>query len=82
MKLGMVTYQWGQTWDIPAIIQNLSETEISGVELRVDHAHGVTPSLSKEERKEIKKRCKNSPGESVGLGTNQQFDHPDRQLLR
>lgn len=82
MKLGMVTYQWGQNWDIPAIIQNLSETEISGVELRVDHAHGVTPSLSKEERKEIKKRFKNSPVEIVGLGTNQQFDHPDRQLLR
>lgn len=81
MKLGMVTYLWGKDWDIPAIIDNLSAAGIGGVELRVDHAHGVTPSLTKEERKEIKKRFKNSPVDIVGMGTNQQFDHPDRKKL-
>lgn len=82
MKLGMVTYQWGKDWDIPTIIGNLMETEIGGVELRVDHAHGVTLSLSKEERKEVRKQFRNSPVEIVGLGTNQQFDYPDRMKLR
>ncbi len=78
----MVTYQWGKDWDIPTIIGNLMETEIGGVELRVDHAHGVTLSLSKEERKEVRKQFRNSPVEIVGLGTNQQFDYPDRMKLR
>lgn len=81
MKLGMVTYLWGKDWDIPTLIQNLSAAGISGVELRVDHAHGVTPSLTKNERKEIRKRFHNSPVEIVGMGTNQQFDHPDRKKL-
>ena len=81
MKLGMVTYLWGKDWDIPTLIQNLSASGITGVELRVDHAHGVTPSLTKNERKEIRKRFHNSPVEIVGMGTNQQFDHPDRKKL-
>lgn len=81
MKPGFVTYQWGKDWDISTIIQNLPKAEINGVELRVDHAHGVTNDLSKEKRKEIKKKFRDSPVEIVGMGTNQQFDYPDRKKL-
>lgn len=81
MKLGMVTYNWGASWDIPAIITNLNSAGIYGVELRVDHAHGVTPVLDKEQRKEIRKQFKRSGIEVVGIGTNQQFDFPDRNEL-
>jgi sugar phosphate isomerase/epimerase len=81
MKLGMVTYQWGKDWDIPTIIRNLSEAGITGIEFRVDHAHGVTPSISKEKRKEIRKQFNQSKVEIVGMGTNQQFDYPDRTQL-
>ena len=41
MKLGLVTYLWAKDWDIPTIIKNCTTTNILGVELRVDHAHGV-----------------------------------------
>jgi hypothetical protein len=81
MKPGFVTYQWGKDWDIPTIIQNLTAAEIHGIELRVEHAHGVTIDLSKEKRKEVRKKFKNSPVEIVGMGTNQQFDYPDRKML-
>jgi hypothetical protein len=81
MKLGMVTYLWGKDWDVPTLIKNLSESGIGGVELRVEHAHGVGISLSKEQRKEVRKKFKNSPVEIVGMGTNQQFDYPDRAKL-
>ena len=81
MKLGMVTYLWGQDWDLPTLIGNLTEAGIEEVELRVDHAHSITPELTKDQRKEIRKRVKNSPVEIVGMGTNQQFDFPDRKLL-
>ena len=81
MKLGMVTYQWGKDWDIPTLIKNLTAAEIRGVELRVDHAHGVSLSLSKEERKEVRRKFRDSHIEIVGLGTNQQFDFPDRAKL-
>lgn len=82
MKLGLVTYLWGKDWDIPTIIKNCTDSGILGVELRVDHAHGVMPNLSKPERQEVKKIFDNSPVEIVGLGTNQQYDYPDPLQLK
>jgi sugar phosphate isomerase/epimerase len=81
MKLGMVTYLWGKDWTVDTLINNLTLSEIYGVELRVEHAHGVSPSLSKTERKEVRKKFKDSEVEIVGMGTNQQYDYPDRNKL-
>ncbi|MBN1984972.1 MAG: hypothetical protein JW761_01645, partial [Prolixibacteraceae bacterium] len=55
MKLGLVTYLWAKDWDIPTIIKNCTEAKISGVELRVEHAHGVTLDLTPGQRAEVKK---------------------------
>ena len=41
MKLGLVTYQWAKNWDLPTFIANCEKTGLLGVELHVDHAHGV-----------------------------------------
>ena len=80
MKMGLVTYLWGKDWDVPILIKNCTEASIPGVELRTEHAHGVEPSLSAAERKEVRKKFADSPVEIVGLGTNQQYDfvEPDR----
>jgi len=77
MRLGLVTYQWGRDWDLPTLIANCEKAEVLGVETRTTHAHGVEPSLSAEERREVKKRFDDSPVVHVGPGTNQQFDYPD-----
>jgi sugar phosphate isomerase/epimerase len=82
MKLGLVTYLWGKDWDIPAIIRNCSAAGIKGVELRVEHAHGVTLDLSKSRRSEIKKQFADSPVEAIGMGTNEQYDWPDEVRLK
>ena len=44
MQLGLVTYLWGQDWDLPTLITNCETTGVLGVELRTQHAHGVEPS--------------------------------------
>lgn len=82
MRLGFVTYLWGKDWDVPTLIKNLSDTHITGVELRVDHAHKVMPDLGPEQRKEVKKQFADSPVKIVGLGTNQQYDYPDQDKLK
>jgi sugar phosphate isomerase/epimerase len=82
MKLGLVTYLWAKDWDIPTIIKNCTESGIGGVELRVEHAHGVTLDLNKAEREEVKKQFDNSPVTVVGMGTNQDYHHPDPQKLK
>lgn len=82
MKLGLVTYLWGKDWAIPAIINNCSKSGLAGVELRVEHAHGVSLDLNKAERKEVKLQFENSPVKVVGMGTNEQYDWPDADQLK
>lgn len=82
MKLGLVTYLWAKDWDVPTIIKNCTEAEIEGVELRVDHAHGVGLDLTKAERREVKKQFEDSPVTVVGMGTNQDYHHPEKEKLK
>lgn len=81
ISFGLVTYMWGAEWDIPTIIANLTQLGISGVELRVDHAHKVSPTLSPEQRSEVKKQFADGGVEIVGMGTNAAFDSPDKGKL-
>lgn len=82
MKLGLVTYLWAKDWDIPTIIKNCTEAKIGGVELRVEHAHGVTLNLSKAEREKVRKQFAGSAVEIIGMGTNEQYDWPDPARLK
>ncbi|TDE15577.1 sugar phosphate isomerase/epimerase family protein [Dyadobacter psychrotolerans] len=81
-QLGFVTYLWGKDWDLPTIIKNLTHTNIDGVELRVEHAHGVMPELGVSQRQDVKKMFAASPVKLIGLGTNQQYDYPDQEKLK
>ena len=82
MKLGLVTYLWAKDWDIPTIINNCNAAGIQGVELRVEHAHGVTLDLDKKARREVRKQFADSPVTIVGMGTNEQYDWPDPERLK
>jgi sugar phosphate isomerase/epimerase len=82
MKLGLVTYQWAKDWDLPTIIANCEKTGLLGVELRVDHAHGVETKLSTLQRAEVKKRFADSPVTCIGYGANFEYHSPDAAKLR
>ncbi len=82
MKLGLVTYLWGKDWDLPTLIANCEETGLLGVELRTHHAHGVEATLSKSERKDVKKRFADSPVTCVGYGSNFAFHSTDPAEVR
>ena len=82
MKFGLVTYLWGQDWDLPTLIANCEKSGILGVELRTEHAHGVESSLNAAQRREVKKRFADSPVTLLGPGTNFAFHHTDPAKLR
>ena len=82
MRFGLVTYLWGQDWDLPTLIKNCELSGTEGVELRTTHAHGVEISLTKPERAEVLKRFADSPVTHVGIGSNERFDHPDPAVLK
>lgn len=82
MNLGLVTYLWGQHWDLDTIIKNCTASEVLAVELRTEHAHGVQPEISKAAREEVKKKFADSPVICLGPGTNQHYDEPDPAKLK
>lgn len=82
MKLGLVTYLWGQHWDLETLITNCEKSEVLGVELRTTHAHGVEPNLNKKQRADVKARFADTPVEYVGIGSNENYDSPTEQGLK
>jgi sugar phosphate isomerase/epimerase len=81
IKFGLVTYLWGQDWDLPTLIANCEKTRVLGVELRTEHAHKVEASLTEAQRREVKARFADSPVELVGLGTNFAFHYPESDRI-
>lgn len=77
MKFGLVTYLWGQHMDLPTCIAACEKSGMLGVELRTQHKHGVEPSLTAEQRKEVRKRFADSPVKLVGYGSNAEFHAND-----
>lgn len=82
MKLGLVTYMWGAEWDLPTLIKNCTDTHFEGVELRTTHKHGVEPSLSRDERREVRKRFEDSPVTFLGPGSACEYQNPDPAVVR
>ena len=82
MRFGLVTYLWGKDMDLAQLIDACEQSQVGGVELRTEHAHGVEPSLSKTERAEVRKRFADSPVQLVGYGSNAQFHESDPAKLR
>jgi len=82
MHLGLVTYNLAADWDIPTIIKNCEATLFEGVELRTTHAHKVEVNLSKQERKDVRKRFADSKVQLMGLGSAFDYHTPDQAKLR
>ena len=82
MKLGTVTYNLAQDWDITTIIKNCEAARFEGVELRTSHAHKVEVNLTRAERDTVKKRFQDSKVELMGLGSTFDYHTPDPGKLR
>ncbi len=83
VRLGFTTYQWGQDWDVPALIANLQRVGIFGVELRTSqkYAHGVEVATGAGQRREVRKRFADSPIRLVGIASGERLDWPEPEKL-
>jgi sugar phosphate isomerase/epimerase len=82
IQFGLVTYQWGKDWDIATIIQNCAEAGVTGVELRVEHKHAVTPELTAQQRADVRRHFEESPVKLLGMGTNFEFHAADAAVVK
>src|SRR3954471_19781832 len=82
LRLGTITYNIAQDWDLPTILQRLEALKYEGVELRTTHAHGVEVGLTPRQRREVKKRFEDSPVELAGLGSAFEYHAADPAVVR
>jgi hypothetical protein len=75
-RLGLVTYNLAAAWNLATLLRVCKSAGISPVELRTTHKHGVEPSLTKEQRKEVRKRFADAGIDIWGCGTTCEFHSP------
>jgi len=81
MKLGLVTYNLAADWDLDTLIRRCGEIGLSAVEFRTTHKHGIEPSLSKEQRKEVRRKLDDSGLSAWSLGSVCEYHSPDPAVL-
>jgi len=82
MKLGLVTYNIAPDWDLPTLLRKCEAAGFAGVELRTTHAHGVEPTLTPEQRRQVREMFAQTSVELVGLGSVCEYDSPDEAEVR
>lgn len=80
-SLGTVTYNLCAEWDLDTILSVLPKTGLTHVEFRTTHKHGVEPSLTKEQRADIKKKCADAGLTIWGLGSVCEFHSSDPNVV-
>ncbi len=81
-RLGIVTYNIAAAWDVPTILRVCRNVGLAAVELRTTHKHGVEPSLSAAQRKEVRQRFADAGVTIWGCGTTCEFHSPDQAVVR
>ena len=81
-RLGIVTYNIAANWDIPTLLRVCRNVGLSPVELRTGHRHGVEPSLSRDQRREVRTRFADAGVGIWGCGTVCEFHSPDQAVVR
>jgi sugar phosphate isomerase/epimerase len=80
-RLGIVTFNIAANWDIPTILKVCKNVGLAAVELRTTHKHGVEPSLSKEQRREVRQRFADAGVAIWGCGTTCEFQSPSPDVV-
>ncbi len=80
-RLGIVTYNIAATWDVPTILRICRSVGLASVELRTTHRHGVEPTMTAAQRREVRQQFADAGVEIWGCGTVCEFHATDRAVV-
>lgn len=80
-KLGMISYNVAQDWDLTTILKVCREVGIAAVEARTTHKHGIEIARTSAERAEIKKQFADSGVVFWGCGSACEFHSADPAVV-
>src|SRR5262245_32509810 len=81
-QLGLVTYNLAAKWDLPTLLKACRAAKVAAVEFRTTHPHGVEPSLTADQRREVKRKCADAGIAIWGCGSTCEFHAPDPTVVR
>ncbi len=81
-RLGIVTYNIAANWDLPTLLRICRTVGLSPVELRTGHRHGVEPTLSGDQRRQVREQFADAGIDIWGCGTTCEFHSPDPPVVR
>ncbi len=81
-KLGLVTYNVAKDWDLPTILKHCKAAGVAAVECRTTHKHGVEPSLTADQRKDVKKQFSDGGVVFWGCGSVCEFHSEDAAVVK
>lgn len=81
MKLGLVTYNLAADWDLDTLVKRCREIGLTAVEFRTTHKHGVEPTLSKDQRSEVRKKLEGGGLSAWSLGSTCEYHSPDPAVV-
>jgi sugar phosphate isomerase/epimerase len=68
--------------DLDTLIKTLETAGLAAVELRTGHKHGVEPTISAEQRAQVRDRLARSKVKLLSYGTTCEFQSPDEAVRR
>src|SRR5262245_35170931 len=81
-QLGTVTYNIAKEWELPTLLRICKNTGLAAVELRTTHKHDVEPTLSKEQRQDVRKQFADSGVVCWGCGSVCEFHDPNPETVK
>lgn len=81
LRIGLMTYRLGETWDLGTLIKHCRATKFEHAELRTTHGHGVEVSLSKTQRNTVRAKFRDA-GLALSLASAFSYHWPDAAKLR
>jgi sugar phosphate isomerase/epimerase len=81
-KLGLVTYNTAANWDLPTLLKVCKGVGIAAVECRTTHKHGVEPTLTADQRKDVRKQFADSGVVFWGCGSTCEFHATDAAVVK
>ncbi len=81
-QLGTVTYNVPKDWDLTTLLRIAKDVGLAAIECRTTHKHGVEPTLSKDERKTVRKQFLDSGIKFWGCGSTCEFHSADPAVVK
>ena len=81
-KLGLISYNVAKDWDLPTILKVCKEVGIGGFEARTTHKHGIEPTLTAAQRKDVKKQFADAGVEFFSCGSACEFQSPNPAVVK